>query len=220
MPTRFDHIVIAASTLEEGVAYVRDTLGVTLPKGGEHPLMGTHNHLMKIGDERFLELVAINPDAKAPSRPRWFALDDPAVQHSLQAKPRLLTWVVNTDNLANLQTQSSLPLGEPVALTRGDLRWLFAIPKDGSLLAGGLLPHVMQWQTDTHPSNGMQDLNCRLVELTVHHPYADWVSAKLEQMGAADIATIKPRAANELPYLSVCIDTPNGQVELDSRPAS
>jgi len=49
-----DHLVIASETLEEGVAHVRDKLGVEIPFGGKHPLMGTHNHLMQFGSEAFL----------------------------------------------------------------------------------------------------------------------------------------------------------------------
>jgi hypothetical protein len=43
-----DHLVIAAASLEEGVAWCEATLGVTPGPGGEHPLMGTHNRLLRI----------------------------------------------------------------------------------------------------------------------------------------------------------------------------
>ena len=43
--------------------------------GGEHPRMGTHNLLLRLGDSVFLEVLSPNPDAPPPSRPRWFGLD-------------------------------------------------------------------------------------------------------------------------------------------------
>ena len=37
--------------------------------------MGTHNLLMRIGDQVYLELIAIDPEAPTPGRPRCrFAL--------------------------------------------------------------------------------------------------------------------------------------------------
>ncbi|MEE8364674.1 MAG: VOC family protein [Gammaproteobacteria bacterium] len=43
-------MVIAADSLEQGVDYVRSTLGVDIPRGGVHQTMGTHNHLMQLGN--------------------------------------------------------------------------------------------------------------------------------------------------------------------------
>jgi len=37
---KLDHIVLAAETLEEGVDYVQDRLGVSLDAGGQHDLFG------------------------------------------------------------------------------------------------------------------------------------------------------------------------------------
>ena len=45
MTAQVDHLVIAASTLNEGVAWCEKTLGITPGAGGEHPLFGTHNRL-------------------------------------------------------------------------------------------------------------------------------------------------------------------------------
>ena len=84
-----DHLVVMAASLAEGVAWCEATLGVTPGPGGEHPLMGTHNRLLRIASPAFpqayLELIAIDPDAPALGRVRWFGLDDPALQARLQA---------------------------------------------------------------------------------------------------------------------------------------
>ncbi len=45
---QLDHIVVASLTVEEGVAHVERRLGVIVPPGGEHPSMGTHNHVMRL----------------------------------------------------------------------------------------------------------------------------------------------------------------------------
>ena len=65
-----DHLVIAAETLDQGIDYIRATLGVEIPKGGLHKTMGTHNHLMQLGDNTYLEVIATNPEGITPDQPR------------------------------------------------------------------------------------------------------------------------------------------------------
>ena len=74
MKTQFDHLVVAAR-----VDYIEEKLGVVMPYGGQHPKMGTHNHLIQLGNGTFLEVIAIKPELPSPQRPRWFGLDDPLV---------------------------------------------------------------------------------------------------------------------------------------------
>ena len=97
--------------------------------------MGTHNHLMQIGNNAFLEIIAIDPDRPAPVRPRWYALDDPLMQRSL-SEPRLITWVANTENLADVQSNTTFHFGDALEVTRGNLRWQLTVPQDGSLPDG------------------------------------------------------------------------------------
>lgn len=61
-----DHLVVAARTLEEGVAYVADTLGIEPAGGGAHPSMRTHNRLFGLWGRAYLEVIAADPDAPAP----------------------------------------------------------------------------------------------------------------------------------------------------------
>ena len=72
MHAQLDHLVIAAASLAEGVAWCEATLGVVPGPGGSHPLMGTHNRLLHIASAAFpqayLEIIAIEP-GKQPSRP-------------------------------------------------------------------------------------------------------------------------------------------------------
>src|SRR6187455_2140086 len=85
-----DHIAVIAPSLAAGVAYVHDVLGVEPVTGGKHSLMGTHNCLLRIGEDVFMEVIAIDPDAPQPAVKRWFGLDDQvAVQRNWQSGHRL-----------------------------------------------------------------------------------------------------------------------------------
>src|SRR3546814_2032333 len=72
--SHIDHIVITASSLAAGSEYIYRALGVPLESGGEHPRMGTHNLLLRLGKDVYLEVIAINPEAQQPGRPCWFEL--------------------------------------------------------------------------------------------------------------------------------------------------
>lgn len=217
MQTKIDHLVIGARTLLQGVNYVRELLGVDMPYGGVHTKMGTHNHLMRTGKETFLEIIAINPDIEPPNRPRWFGLDDPFVRQRLDTQPYLLTWVVNTRNINKLIQQSTFSLGKAELIRRGNLSWYFGLPNDGRLLAGGMLPYVIEWQTDEHPSANMTDLGCNLDRLEIYHPYPRWLQSALSSIGASDTVQVHALQKNEAPYMIAYINTPHGIKKLCSR---
>lgn len=209
---RLDHIVIAAATLRQGVDYVRAILGVEIPAGGFHRTMGTHNHLMQLGNQAYLEVIAIDPEAEAPAYPRWFELDHGLMRSALAQQPRLITWVMNTPDILALAASAGFEIGTPTALTRDDLSWEIALTDDGRLLAGGLLPYCIQWHSHPHPSNGMTDLGCRLQQLTLHHNRPGWLAERLSALGADHLVEIDELADDQAPYLSARIETPTGLV--------
>lgn len=141
MRTRVDHLVIAATDIDRGADWAERMLGVRVPVGGVHPAMGTHNHLMRLGDEMFLEVIAINPDGAVPDKPRWFGMDDPSVRQRLEREPAFLAWVANTDDIHGLLDAAPISFGRATPVTRGSLNWQFALPSDGRLLAGDASVH-------------------------------------------------------------------------------
>jgi hypothetical protein len=214
---RLDHLVIAAESLDQGVDYIRSTLAVDIPQGGVHKTMGTHNHLMQLGNNCYLEVIAIDPDGAIPDRPRWFNLDDTLMRESLHRLPRLITWMVNTTDLEQLVRKSAFEIGAPTELSRDNLRWKIALTEDGRLLANGFLPHVIQWLSTPHPSAAMADLGCRLLSLEIYHNRTDWLHSKLKSIGAGHLVSIHALPDSESAYLSASIETPSGIKVLTSR---
>lgn len=204
---KLDHIAVIASSLEVGRAYVRDRLRVDVPLGGQHPMMGTHNRLMRIGEEEYFEIIAINFDAPSPDRPRWFGLDE----RHYNEKPEL-HWIVGTDDITTSLRNTPAEAGEATPMTRGDLEWQISIARDGRLPLDGAFPSLIEWGTVPHPADRMEDLKCSLVELAIQHPKADKIKAFLrEQLN-------DPRVRVEYghtPQMMAEFDTPSGRHRLD-----
>jgi hypothetical protein len=208
-----DHIVIGASTLADGVRYIREKLGVEIPPGGKHPLMSTHNHLMRLGDGAFLEVISIDPDAPPPARPRWFNLDDPAMRARLIERPRAIAWVIRSPDIAATVEGAAYPPGEITSAKRDALSWRLTIPADGAIPGDGVLPHIIEWDNGARPWERMADRDCRLEALMISHPEPESVSARLRSVGANEIDGVRV-TAGEAPELQLRILGPLGATML------
>jgi len=187
MTLRLDHLVLIAPTLAEGLGYVRETLGVDVPPGGKHPLMSTHNHVMRLGDDVFLEVIAVDQDAPPPGRKRWFGLDDAeAIRRRWHAGHRLNAWVAATDDLAGALQKHGDLFGIATPLTRGAMSWEFAVRPDGELTMDGALPCLIEWSDHKNPARNMADLGCKLASFTITHPEEKRAQAILADLGFVD----------------------------------
>ena len=216
--SELDHIVVACAELNDGVDWVEQNLGARPSAGGQHVAMGTHNALLKLGARSYLEVIAIDPDGGEPSRPRWFALDEPEMQAQLAAGPRLITWAVRSESLANACARVP-DLGEIMSMGRGEFRWKIAVPETGSLAWGGVLPTAIQWMAADdgsvhHPCDVLDDSGCELLRLQLSHPAAVLGTSgivgmfrELKIMGPVDLAPGPKK-------LAATIRTPAGEVVL------
>ena len=198
--------------------WVEKRLGARPAQGGQHLAMGTHNALLKLGPRAYLEVIAIDPEGTAPARPRWFALDEPEMQALLATGPRLITWAVRSESLANACARVP-DLGEIVSMSRGKFHWKIAVPETGSLAWGGILPTAIQWLASDdgeahHPCDELEDSGCELVRLQLSHPAAVLGTSgimgmfrELKIMGPVDLAP-GPKV------LAATIRTPAGEVVL------
>ncbi len=171
-----DHLVVTALSLEEGARWVEYRLGTAPDPGGQHLGFGTHNALLRLGSDVYLEVLAPDPAQPDPERPRLFGLDESATRASLTGGPRLLHWVVRSPDMAaaiaDLATVAGVALtamGVPTAMRRGGLAWILAIPPDGSRPPAGL-PSVIDWCGAPHPCSRLPDHGVRLERLEIAAP--------------------------------------------------
>lgn len=203
-----DHLVVVAPDLAAGVAHVRDCLGLATPEGGRHREMGTRNHLLRLGEATFLEVIAVDPEAPVPPRARWFGLGDAVqVRADWEAGRRLRGLVARTDELDGVLAAHGDLLGQAATMTRGALAWRFGVRPDGAWPADGAVPCVMDWGPRGNPAASMPDLGAHLEEIVLTHPEPDGVAELHAALGLAD----PPKLVNGPgPRWSARITTPSG----------
>jgi hypothetical protein len=232
MKSQIDHLVIVAQTLAQGVAWCEATLGITPGPGGEHPQYGTHNRLFKIASPAhplaYAEIIAIDPAAKKPPvapAKRWFDMDDAALRAAVAIEPRLVHFVVQTDELqVGRHALKSLGIDRGPAVfasrhsRKGLLQWQISVREDGQRLFDGALPSLIQWgKPDVpeplrlHPRNSLPRSGVTLQGLTVSHPNAAKLQAAYEAIGLTGV-TLEEGPAN----LCATLHSPKGTVKLQS----
>ncbi|MBU3738267.1 MAG: VOC family protein [Rhodoferax sp.] len=216
-----------APSLDSGVAWAAATLGVTPGPGGEHPLMGTHNRLLRLrtgsGEPgaAYLEIIAINPAASplpAATARRWFDMDDPKLRARVsQQGPQLVHWVARVPDLATaLQVWQALGIdrGEARAASRptptGLLQWQISLRPDGQRLWDGCLPTLIEWGPQ-HPTDTLADRGLALQALTLRHPRAAPLQAACHAIGLHGVGITEGPAR-----LCARLDTPHGPRTLHS----
>ena len=215
-----DHLVYGAPELASAVARLEELLGVAAAAGGRHEGRGTHNALLALGDDTYLEVIAPDPSQPAPSGPRPFGLDH-------LTERRLVTFAVHAANRPEDSDHQSAPRQlegwrrralqhgyDPGPVKTGGRRRL-----DGTELSwhlcqhielpfGGAVPFLIDWGPTRSPAL-TAPAGCRLLELEVGHPQPEAVRATLRALGVA-----VPVRSNPAPLLQATLTTPRGRVVL------
>ena len=171
-----DHLVYATPDLEATCRELEIRLGVRASAGGQHLGRGTHNALISIGPEAYLEIIA--PDPLQPeTRAVWFGIDQ-------LTTPKLITWAVRVNDLEAFVKEIS-PNVNVGAVRPGSrktpggttLSWRLTEPQ---LLQGvGLIPFLIEWNSRQHPA-GSAITGPRLVQLRIEHPEPELIRNQLD----------------------------------------
>ena len=208
-----DHLVVAATTLADGIEYVADITGVAPQPGGRHVAMGTHNALLRLGERFYLEIIAIDPDGTKPPRRRWFGLDDIALQAELMLRPRLIHWVARTDAIERAAAACPIALGPIHPMARGDFRWRITIPDDGALPGRGVVPTLIQWDVPAHPADRLPHSSVSPDAFAATHSDPAPVRAALAKLGLEGAVRV---SYDRETRLAAMLRTPRGMVTLST----
>ena len=229
-----DHLVVVADSLDQGVAWCEETLGITPGPGGEHPLMGTHNRLFSVAGPAFprayFEIIAIQPGVtprRAPGTHRWFDMDDRELQARVASEgPQLVHFVASVPGVVSaVKALAALGLdrGSVLEVSRQTatalLQWRITVRDDGQRLFYGGLPTLIQWgeagedpARAAHPLDAMPASSVTLETLQVSHPQPDKLQVAHAAIGLAGV-TVTQGAPN----LLATLQTPRGLVTLESK---
>ena len=234
MQTQIDHLVVAATSLEQGVQWCEAVFGITPALGGEHALFGTHNRLFKIATPKFsmayFEIIAINPEAVRPKKTttlhphRWFDLDNPELQKSISKEPRLIHFVASTPDIKAARMalrKEGIDRGPVIHAERqtnkGILHWQISVRADGQRLFDGALPTLIQWgKPDAteplrlHPRNTLPRSGVTLQSIDITHPSAEKLQAAYASIGLNGISISEGPA-----HIKATLKTPKGIVVLE-----
>ena len=211
MNSRIDHIVIGAADLISGTNILETKLSTKFSPGGEHHVMGTHNKLLKLQSDIYLEVIANNPNVDKPSRQRWFSLDESSIKDKLKNSPRTLCWILKVDDIENTVKKCGYNPGEILQLSRDDLTWKVTIPSDGKLLENGVLPVLIEWPSDQHPSKKLNNSNVSLNKFSLFHPEPNKINKIISNLIESDLIHI----SEGLPKIELNLKTQNGKVVID-----
>jgi len=215
--TELDHIVIAARALDEGREWARKALGVEPVGGGKHDGLATHNTLLKLDRKCYLEIIAIDADAGAAAFPRWFGLDTEEVREHIAHGPRLVAWVARCsgayDAIEQLAGTAGYAANVVRPASRADFRWRFAFTPDGARINGGILPHLIQWDSATHPCERLPESGLSLTSLVLGAPEPDATSSLLAALSFSDNCVHVGQSSSA--QLVATIRSPRGVIVLD-----
>lgn len=168
-----DHLVYAVSDLRQGMKHMEDLFGVAPSPGGHHPDFGTHNALLGLGPETYLEIIAIDPSLSRPAQGWPFGLSE-------KQKSKLQTWAVKS-----VLSQASLVPTVFGVVSHGSrqtrsgkfLSWKLTDP----WLMGydGLIPFLIDWGQTEHPATDLPQVGI-LESIQMKHPRAEEVRSSLE----------------------------------------
>ena len=227
LPADIDHLVFTCADLDAGIAWAERTFGVRPVRGGAHPQWGTHNALMSLGRERYLELLAPDPNAPSAGRANVAgralfgmglgasvgAVDGAAHEAWLTAAPRLTTWMLHSrtiDPLLTAALHAGVDLGRVTAGSRmradgTEISWEIAIPPARPL--DGCVPWLIDWGWSAHPSIAAPQ-GARLDWMEIVHPDPERVRRALD---AVNCRSLDVRQGS-VPGIVVGVACPRGVV--------
>lgn len=209
-----DHIIISIDVLERGIDLLEEATGVRAVYGGAHPGRGTHNALLSLGNNQYIELLSRNPgDTSEAVRSSASQL----MAHYGQFKTLTPTgWAMRVTD-ADAERARLVGKGFNASAVRPGSR---AKP-DGQMLTwktfnpwgigDEMLPFAIEWGAGTqHPSVAAPP-GCKLTDFAIVSSSPSVLAALFRK---AEIPMKIKAGAKD--HLELTLDCPRGRVHLPS----
>ena len=173
--------------------------------------MGTHNKLLKLQSDIYLEVIANNPNVDKPSRQRWFSLDESSIKEKIKKSPRLLCWVLEVDNIEDTVKKCGYNPGEILQLSRDELTWKVTVPSNGKLVENGVLPVLIEWPSNQHPSKKLNNSKVSINKISLFHPEPYKIKSIISNLIKSDLIHV----SEGFPKMELILTTQNEKVVID-----
>jgi hypothetical protein len=182
VPALLDHIILGCNDLDRGIDLVKESTGVRATLGGVHPGRGTRNALLSLGERRYLEILAPDPQQSGAT----LVKEDRDLRNLTE--PRLVGWAVHPPDIvatAKLLRENQIAFTGPDDGSRkrpdgGVLNWKTINLADDR---HGLLPFFIEWSAGSvHPSKDAP-AHCSLEYFQIMSADPDELSSNFKRMG-------------------------------------
>jgi len=200
-----DHLVYAVPDLAAAVAEAEERFGVRAQAGGKHIGLGTHNALLALGTQTYLEIIAPDPGQPEPAMRRPFGVDD-------LRRSGLASWALACDDIDAAVARARRHGYDPGEVADGQrtgpagtvLRWRLTL----NAMGGGLIPFLISWGDTEHPARSAPR-GLTLEAIYIEHPDPAALALPLTALGA-DVEIRPAGSAALIAHLS----GPNGSIVL------
>lgn len=203
-----DHILWATHDLDDGIAHFERLTGIRAARGGRHPGRGTHNALLALTQNSYLEIIAPDPSQSL----------DNNLGATIKAlpSPGIFTFAVQCNDMPSLVAaakRAKIAIEGPDNWSREQpdgptLRWLLAFTNDTPF--GRYVPFYIDWQKSPHPSTTTPG-GLQLLDFTIRHPE----HAQLSALYAALNIDVRV-APGDRPDMLASLQGPRGPITLTS----
>ena len=203
---QIDHIVYAVPDFEAAIEQLEKIVGIRPTFGGYHAFKGTKNVLVNLGNQCYLEILAVDETNLNIKPPRWMGVD-------LITEPKITRWSLKSVDwkqeskvLKSYHAEMGIMKDGKRETADGDLlTWRMLMPLANPAVE--LVPFFTDWQTSSiHPTDNLLE-KCQLMDITFTHPTPELVQATFDKLNLN--YTIQKGESSKI---EITIDTPNGRV--------
>lgn len=205
---KIDHIVYGVPDLDLAIEDLGERLGVNPTFGGRHLDKGTKNAIVNLGDQCYLEILAIDHDNEKVTGPRWMGID-------FCESPKVLRWAYKTIEIEKVAGHLAMYKTELGKMEQGsrhkengdELSWIMTKP--GSQPEVEVVPFFVDWSnSQAHPTDGMEK-KCVLSSIELYHIEPDEIRPLFSDLELNFEITKADRDA-----IFVYIESPRGIIRL------
>lgn len=205
---KIDHIVYCTDDLEGEVERLEEKLRCSFSPGGRHLTEGTKNKLLNLGEECYLEVLAVDQDNVDILPPRWMGID-------FLTKSQVTRWALKTTNpradseiLKNFNpAMGQINGGQRINEEGKKLEWDLVMPLSKPEVE--IMPFMTDWsRSDVHPTDALPQF-CALLGVQLYHPNPKHLQPYLDLL-VSGFSIIR----GEEVQIQVKIKSPNGIVIL------